>query len=249
MRKWGCGLCGAAVLFAAPAFADHKVYSPIVEEGVVEFETRNHRTFDSSKGRNNEQKHKFELGAGLTSWWHTAFFGEVEKEAQGNARFQAEAWENIFQLTPQGKYWLDVGIYTEYARSLRGRNSPDEFEFKLLLEKEIDPLVITANLVFNREIGRNSGKGVGFEYAARARYPWKPEIQFGIEAFGEPGRFTGFERISDQEHQIGPVVLGKFHIPGFRGVFGYNAGYLFGLTPGTPQGTAKVELEWEIPFY
>jgi hypothetical protein len=132
---------------------------------------------------------------------------------------------------------------------LRGRTSPDEIELKLLLEKDVSPLVLTLNVNFAREIGRNSGKGVAFEYAARARYPWQPELQFGVEAFGEPGRLTGFERLSEQEHQIGPVVLGKFHLPGVRGVFGYNAGYLFGLTPGTPQGTAKVELEWEVPFY
>ena len=249
MRQWGFGLCGAAVLFSAVAFADHKVYSPIVEEGVVEFEARAHRTVDSSKDKDAAQAQKYELGVGLTSWWHSAVFGKLEKEPQGKLTYQATAWENIFQLTPQGKYWLDLGLYAEYAKSGRGRNSPDEAEFKLLLEKEINPLVITANLVFNRDIGRNSGKGVGFEYAARIQYPWRPEINFGVEAYGEPGRFTGFEPISEQGHQIGPVVLGKFHVPGVRGVFVYNAGYLFGLTPGTPQGTAKVELEWEIPFY
>jgi hypothetical protein len=250
MRGWGTVVpCAAWLLSASTAWADHKVYSPIVEEGVVEFETRSHRTFDSSRDKDGAEEHKFELGVGLTSWWHTALLGKVEKEPEGNARFEAGAWENIFQLTPQGKYWLDAGIYTEYTRSLRGREAPGELEFKLLLEKEIRPLVVTTNLIFNREIGRNSGKGIGFEYAARVNYPWRPEIQFGIEAFGEPGRFTGFKRLSEQEHEIGPVMLGKFHVPGVRGVFGYNVGYLFGLTPETPQGTVKVELELEIPFY
>lgn len=250
MKGWTkTGLCATALLSVSPAWADHKVYSPIVEEGVFEFETRGHRTFDTKKDKNNEQVQRFELGGTFTPWWHTAFFGAVAKEPGGNPRFETEAWENIFQLTPQGKYWLDVGLYAEYAKSLRGRGSPDEIEFKLLLEKDVWPLVLTANLNFDREIGRNSGKGIGFEYAARARYPWRPYLQFGIEAFGEPGRFTGFERISAQRHQVGPTVLGKFHIPGLRGVFGYDVSYLFGLTPGSPKGTLRWELEYEIPFY
>lgn len=250
MRKWGIIVSSAAALLSATAArADHKVYSPIIEEGVVEFETRNHRTFDSSAEKSNAQKHKFEIGVGLTSWWHSAIFGEVEKEPTGNARFQAATWENIFQLTPQGKYWIDAGLYVEYGKSLRGRNSPDELEVKLLLEKDVSPLILTLNANFDREIGRNSGKGIGFEYAARARYPWRPELQFGVEAYGEPGRLTGFERLSKQEHELGPVLLGKVHIPGVRGVFGYNVGYLFGLTRATPRGTGKFELEYEIPFY
>jgi len=154
----------------------------------------------------------------------------------------------FFSLPPQGKYWVDVGLYAEYNKAARGGAFPDELEFKLLLEKDLDPLVVTANLVFNRDIGRNAGKGAGFEYAVRAKYPWKREIEFGVEAFGEPGRLTGFEPISAQEHVIGPVILEKFNVDGVPGVVKYNVGYLFGLTHGSAKGTAKWELEYEIPF-
>jgi hypothetical protein len=250
MRGWGVLVpCGTAMLvMTAPASADHKVYSPIVEDGVLEFEARGHRTVDSAKDKDDGQTHKYEIGYTFHDWWHTSLFGELNKEPQGNFTYDATAWENIFQLTPQGKYWMDVGLYFEYARSARGRGSPDELETKLLLEKDVDPLVLTANLVFNREIGSNSGKGVGFEYAARARYPWRREIQFGIEAFGEPGRLTGFGPVRNQEHVIGPVVLGKFNVSGMPGVLNYNVGYLFGLTPASAKGTVKWELEYEIPF-
>src|SRR5213592_1314837 len=40
--------------------------------------------------------------------------------------------------------------------------------------------------------------------AIRELRPWKREIQFAVEAFGEPGRLTGFEAIAEQPHQIGP---------------------------------------------
>lgn len=235
------------IMAIAPAQADHKVYSPIIEEGVLEFEARGHRTLDSSTDKNDQQTHKYAIAYGVNSWWYTELFGKLNKEPQANLRYDATAWENIFQLTPQGKYWVDVGIYTEYSRSA-SRGQPDELEFKLLLEKDVQPLVLTANLIFNRNIGRNAGKGVGFEYAVRANYPWKREIQFGLEAFGEPGRLTGFDAVSAQQHIIGPVISGKFNIDRIPGIFNYNVGYLVGLTPGSPKGTAKWGLEYEIPF-
>jgi hypothetical protein len=242
------GLCGAVLLSASPAWADHKVYSPIVEGGVLELEARGHRTFDSSKDKDDDQTHKYEIGYTFHDWWHTSLFAKIAKEPQGSFVYDATAWENIFQLTPQGKYWVDVGLYFEYERAAHGHGTPDELETKLLLEKDVGPLVLTANLIFNREIGHNSGKGVGFEYAARARYPWMRQVQFGVEAYGEPGRLTGFAAVRDQEHLIGPVVLGKFNVDGVPGVFNYNVGYLFGLTRATAKGTAKWELEYEIPF-
>ncbi len=237
----------ATVAGASAAHADHKVYSPIVEQGILEFEARAHRTIDGSADKDDGQKQKYEIGYGVNSWWSTTLVGEVEKEPQADLRYAATAWENIFQLTPQGKYWADVGLYFEYAKSAI-RNEPDEFEFKLLLEKDVRPLVLTANLIFNRDIGHNAGQGVGFEYALRANYPWRRAIQFGIEAFGEPGRLTGFDPLSEQQHIIGPVLSGKFNVTGVKGAFGYEVGYLFGVTPGSPAGTVKGVLEYEVPF-
>lgn len=236
------------LLIAVPsARADYKVYSPIIEQGVLEFEMRGDRSIDPSAQRDDRQTHLFEVSYGVNAWWYTALFGVLDKPPQADLRYSATAWENIFQLTPQGKYWADVGLYLEYAKShLAGE--PDEFETKLLLEKDAGPLVLTANLIFNREIGGSAGKGVGFEYAARANYPWRRGIQFGVEAYGEPGRLTGFAPIAAQQHIIGPVISGKFNLGRLPGIVEYNLGYLFGLTSGSPRGTAKWELDYEIPF-
>ena len=240
-------LGGAALLAAAPARADHKVYSPYVEEGVLELEMRGHRTFDRSADKDDQQTHKYELGYGVTDWWHAAVFGRIDKEPGEDFRYTATALENIFQLTEPGQYWADVGLYFEYSKSHIAAE-PDELEAKLLLQKDVGPLVLTTNLIFNREIGNGAGKGVGFEYAARVNYPWKREVQFAVEAFGEPGRLTGFEATSAQDHVLGPVLLGKFNVGGIPGVFGYEAGYLFGLTDASARGTFKWLLEWEIPL-
>jgi hypothetical protein len=229
------------------AALEDKVYSPYVEGGVAEFEARGHRTFDGRADKDDEQNQKYELGYGVTSWWQTVLFGEVTKEPGADLRYSATAWENIFQLTDPGKYWADLGLYAEYAHShLAGQ--PDELEMKLLVEKNVDPVTVTANLIFNRELGSGAGKGVGFEYAVRVNYPWKRELQFGVEAYGEPGRLTGFDAVQDQGHIIGPVLSGRFNLGTAPGVLGYQLGYLFGVTDGSPRGTVKWMLEYEVPF-
>jgi hypothetical protein len=241
------GLGAAVLLPMTAASANFEIRSPNVEQGVLELELFGTRTFDNNRDKNNEQTHRFEISYGVNSWWKTEIETIVKKESRGKLTYDATEWENIFQLTPQGKYWLDAGLLVAYERPIR-HNDPDEVEFGLLLQKEIGPLVIVTNTIFNRKIGQNAGKGIGFEYAVQAKYPWRRELQFAVEAFGEPGRLTGFERISDQEHKIGPFVLGKFNIGEIPGSFKYNAGYLFGLTPGTPNGTVKWQVEYEIPF-
>jgi hypothetical protein len=249
IKQAGAAALGVALAMTAgeAGALENKVYSPYVEHGVLEFEARGHRTVDDRADKDNEQNQKYELGYGVTSWWQTTVFGNVTKEPGADLRYSATAWENIFQLTDQGKYWADLGLYTEYAHS-HISGEPDELEVKLLVEKNVDPVTVTANLIFNRELGTGAGKGVGFEYALRVNYPWTREVQFGVEAYGEPGRLTGFAAVNEQEHIIGPVLSGKFNLGNMPGALGYQLGYLFGVTDASPRGTVKWMLEYEVPF-
>ena len=89
-------------------------------------------------------------------------------------------------------------------------SEPGEIETKLLLEKDVDPLVVTANLIFNRATGRNAGKGVGFEYAVRAKYPLQRPLYIYVNrAPGKPleplaREFLAFV-LSEEGQQIGAV--------------------------------------------
>ena len=242
-----CALAASGILalITVPAWASHKIYSPIVEEGVFEVEMRGDRTVDASPDKDDGQKDIYELSYGVNSWWTTGVLAELSKEPGEGFRYEATAWENVFQLAAQGEYWIDTGLYFEYAKAAI-TGEPDEIEGKLLLEKAVHPLVLTANLILTRDIGDNAADSFGFEYGVRANYPWSREIQFGIEAYGEPGRLSGFNTLAEQEHSIGPVLSGKFNVGSVPGVFVYNIGYLFGLTDTSPSGTAKWQLEYEI---
>lgn len=231
--------CIFTLIGASQAFADHKVYSPIVNKGEWEFETRHHWTVDKTRARDDEQGHLFELGYGVTDWWATAIFATLDKEAQNGTRYGETAWENVFQLTPQGKYWLDAGAYLEYAHAARGGEA-DDVEAKLLLEKDFGLFTHTANIIFEKQVGEHREPGTELGYAWQSRWRWSREFQPGIEAYGGFGVIRDFEHRADQTHQVGPVFLGKL------GRIEYEVGWLFGLTHETPNNTIILTLEYEF---
>ena len=167
--------------------------------------------------------------------------GEPE---QGNVLTEFQ-WENIFQLTEAGQYWLDLGAYVEYAKGLE-HGDDQALEWKVLLEKSVGPWVAVANPIFAKPFGEDAG-GVEFEYAWGTYYRWMPLLEPGFEAYGGVGEITNAQPLAQQEHLLGLDVRGVFTFDN-AGRLKYNLGYLFGLTEGTPDGVFKFELEYEVRF-
>jgi hypothetical protein len=228
------------------AQASHKVYSPHVEQGELEIEYRGHIDHDSNESRDGARKDKYEIGYGFTDWWFSSLFVEYEKEADEEYKHEASAWENIFQLTEAGRYWLDAGLYFEYEIPSES-SKPEKLEFKLLLEKATLPWVNTLNLITETEVGSGSADEIEFGYAWRTSYLYKPTLEPGIELYGELGSDEDFGFNDGQTHQAGPVISGSYRLSN-KSKLAYNAGYLFGLTDDSPDGTLKWELELETRF-
>jgi len=227
--------------------ADLKVYSPIVEEGEVAFEARGNVEIDKADSKDGAQDQRYALEYSPLSFWHTALYGNLKKEAEGSLKYDATAWENIFQIFPQGQKWLDLGIYLEYEIADQ-TGSADALEWKILAEKDVGPLTFTINPIFEKEVGANATKSTEFKYAARVRWRLMPELEPAIEAYGDIGEIRNLDPSSEQRHQVGPVLLGKFHL-GDVSTLKYEAGYLFGMTSdGSPDGAFKWMLEFEHHF-
>ena len=100
---------------ASKAHATHKVYSPHVEEGEAEIELRSHVDFDGNSSKNKKNKHKPDLGYGFTDFWWQEVVFEYEQVQGESLNFEAVEFESVFQLTPQGAYYADLGLYVEYS--------------------------------------------------------------------------------------------------------------------------------------
>lgn len=228
------------------AHATHKVYSPHVEEGEAEIEYRGHVDADDDSSKNKKNKHKLDLGYGFTDFWWGEVVFEYEKAPGENFNFEAVEFESVFQLTPQGAYFLDLGLYAEYSLA-DDPGKADKVKFGPIFLKEFGRTEVTFNTLFRKEIGANQEKEFEFEYAVQAKYRFMPTFEIGLEAFGKPGEISDFLATSEQEHQVGPVFYGKFPVTE-TSAFKYETGVLFGLTSGSPDATFKWLLEYEFRF-
>jgi len=222
------------------AHATKKVYSPIVEGGELEIEMRGSYDFDHRSSKDGKQKQKYAVGYGVTDRWFTELYGEIEKGATASKfEFTALEWENIYQLTEQGQYWIDVGLYFEYEVSFED-DKADKIEGKFLFEKEFGNITHTANIIFEKQVGGDSEKETEGELAWGSRYRWKKYFEPGFEVHSEFGELNEGKSFDEQEHLIGPVFYGKISH------FKYDIGYLFGISDDAVDGELKWIIEYEL---
>ena len=225
---------------AQNAHATKKVYSPIVEGGELEIEMRGSYDFDHRSSKNGKQKQKYAVGYGVTDRWFTELYGEIEKGAtESNFEFTALEWENRYQLTEQGQYWIDVGLYFEYEVSFEDDHA-DKIEGKLLLEKEMGNFTHIANIIFEKQVGGDSEKETEGGLAWGSRYRWQEYFEPGFEIHSEFGELNKSKSFNEQEHLGGPVFYGKI------GHFKYDIGYLFGISDDAVDGVLKWIIEYEL---
>jgi len=218
-----------------------KVYSPFVEEGELEIVYYLDYAFDGDPAKDNAAKHQFELEYGVTDRWKSALYGVFTRNPGQSFRYSGLKWENTYQLFDKGARWLDAGLYLEYSIPEGSSNGPDALEFKLLLEKSVEKITHTANLILEKELGANATSGTAVGYAWRSKMTWLEHASPAIELYGSLGEVGDTTTLSQQSHQLGPVFYGEL-----PGELKYEIGYLFGLTSGSYDGMLKLILEYEF---
>jgi FTR1 family protein len=226
---------------AHDAKADHVVYSPLVEQGEIAVEIRGHHDFDGADDLDGGAAYKVDLEWAPLARWRSELVSEFEREPGEDLEATELAWENVFQLTEQGRYWADLGLLAEYAASLED-DGEDKVELGLLAQKEYDRNQLRLNLLFEREL--ESGADVEMEYRWQYRYRLREHFEPGVEMYGELGEWGDMGSFDDHGQQLGPAMFGKLRTAG--GAIRYELGLLFGLTAESPDTTARFLLEYEF---
>jgi hypothetical protein len=116
-----------------------------------------------------------------------------------------------------------------------------------LLQWETDAIQWNANLLFERVFRGHADEPrvteVGYQF--QARYGWRPELDFGVQAFGEMGKWNHWEPSSEQKHTIGPAIFGKVKLAG-REAIKYDAAWLLGASKAAPDNAVRVRVEYEF---
>lgn len=227
---------------SSPAWAAKTIYTPYVEQGELELEYYGDYTVNGDDEEDGAWEQKFGVGYGVTDFWKTELIGEFEKEGEdgADAEFTAVEWENKFQLTEPGKYWLDVGALVELAMNTQG--GPNAIEGKLLLAKDTGKFLHVANIGVEREFGEDSEDLFEVGASWSTRYLLMPQFEPGLEIYSDFGSLSDSHGFDDQDHSAGPVAYGAL------GPFKYDVGYLFGLSDHAPDGQIKAKIEYEMHF-
>ena len=246
LKRSTLALCLGSALFCGSVHAGPAdyVYMPTVDYGEKEIDFK----FGTAKQPSGETEQVASLGVGYgaTEWWFTEIYLKTEHES-GEPRLNIFEFENKFQLTETGKYPVEVGLITEFEFPLNKRDEPNEFKFGPLFQTEFGKLQLNGNLLFETKFGGDEEKPneTVFQYQWQAKYRWHKEFEFGLQGFGEMGKWDDWAPHDDQEHKLGPAIFGKVSL-GNHDAIRYNAAWLIGMTDATPDNTFRMQVEYEF---
>jgi hypothetical protein len=220
------------------------IYTPKIERGELELDIK-YGTATSNTSSHPEAS-SIGLGYGMTERWFTEGYLKQKHDASGVSHY-AE-WENRFLLSSTGDSAVDIGFVTELEAPLTV-GSTWELRAGPLFQSQIEKLQLNGNLIFERVFGGSDEYGVAqvtnFGYQWQARYRWEKFLQFGIQGFGELGKWNDWYPSTEQNHRMGPALFGKFSFDQQHAIK-YNAAWLAGLSAASPATTLRVQIEYEF---
>lgn len=231
-----------AGLPSAARAGDYQVYSPNVTRGEKEVELRGFTSQGTGPNTGTEKAVRASVGYSPTDFWATELYANAEQEPGETLKLEEYEWENRFQLTPQGKYPVDLGLLSEIEIP---RFSHDPYEVKLgpSLARDFGRVTAQLNLFAARQYGTNAQPGVELSYRSRLLYRYERALSPEIEAYGQPvGRFGDW---GSPRNQIGPGLTGQV-IANDGGKWRYSAVLLFGATTAAADTTLVGRLEYEF---
>ncbi len=235
-------LLAAALSYTPAALATKKVYDPYVGEGEWELEHYGTYQIDDRASQDGAIKTKTAIGHGVTDYLHLELEAVHKRSGTGHSNLKLDAIEPVakWQLTEQGEYFVDVGLYT--ALELHTDNAKDDkWEAKALLGKRIGYWSHYTNLTFDQKY-EGTDRNVEFELAHSTTYRLNSNWLLAGEAFLDFKDMDDQNRWDDQDHRIGAELT--YEIPNVHAKA--KLGYLAGISDGAPDNTLKwfIEYEW-----
>lgn len=216
---------------AASAGVD-KVYSPYVEMGELELETRGIYVQDDDDAVDGTQKIKLGLGYGLNQRVFLEGYLIVEDEPGESAEVEAVEVEAKFQLSEAGEHWLDYGMLVELEKELE----EEVWELKTgpLLSKDFGSFTTTLNLFAEYKFGADvDGHEIETLGSGELRYRWKPELQLAAQLYADEDTVAA-----------GPVLFGETHLA--KAKVAWDLGVMFALNDETPDSILRWQMEFEF---
>lgn len=246
-----------AILLAPPAQAQEnyeiQVYGyDTVEPGHTMLELHSNFTIDGSKQMedglyptNHALHETIEITHGFTDWFETGFY--IFMSARSGQGFQWVGDHIRPRVRVPEKWHWPVGVSLSNEIGYQRRQfSPDTWtwEIRPIVDQKIGRWYWSINPTLDRSFhGPGIREGVVFSPNFKFSYDFTPKIAGGLEYYGSVGPITGFDPVSQQQHQIFPSI--DLNIaPQWEINFGLGVG----LTGSTDHLIAKMILGYRFDF-
>jgi hypothetical protein len=184
------------------------------------------------------------FGFGVTQNWFTEIYRKYEQPQGEGTRFDAWEWENKFTLTEPGQYAIDTGFIVELERP-QDRAEGYEVRFGPLFQTEFGKVQLNGNILFQRNYRADTPQDMQLGYQWQIKYRWQQKLEFGLQGFGELGKWNDWSPFDQQSHRLGPAIFGKIPLGG-RTALRYNAAYLAGVSQDAPRNNLRMQVEYEF---
>jgi len=209
-----------------------KVYHPYVDALEYELEFRSVLQAPQPGGPNTSHWHQLSLGHAIGDDIFLEFYTIGARQRGGGLDTRAWEAELKWQLTEQGEFATDWGLFMEYENELA--RSAQEITFGLLAEREFGRWSGAANVFVINEWGRDVQEEFETALALQARYRHSQFFEPGVEFYA-----------GQDNYSVGPTLQGNIRLQ-TRQSLHWEAGALFGLTPASPDNSLRLLLEYEF---
>jgi hypothetical protein len=230
------------------ALAEFEIPEVDAEKGAIEAEYRGAQHWGMPRAQDDDdldllrQSHEVEFQYGLTDWWMLRLTPNVEQPDGESLDLASIGVETQFVLATRGDGFFGLALmagYGPFSLFVDG-DEPDEFEFGPVLELAPRKWLFTLNPRLTEEVGSAADqKGLGFEYAAQARYSVTDRWAVAVLGFGEIEELVDADPSEAQVHVLGPSLY-LFSEPDAEREWNLGAGVLFGLTDSSPEAALRI---------
>lgn len=258
ISTWIYVAIGFFALLAPPAVKAQENYeiqvygSDLVEPGHTMVELHSNFTIDGSKTQengvlptNHALHETIEITHGFTDWFETGFYIFTSSRNGQGVQWVGNHVRPRVRIPKKWNWPIGLSLSNEIGYQ-RHKFSGDTWtwEIRPIVDKQMGRWYFSLNPTLDRSFhGESVNQGVVFSPNLKIGYDFTKKITGGIEYYGSAGPVTGFSAISEQQHQIFPVIDLNLS-PKWEINFGLGAG----VTRSTDHLIAKMILGYRFDF-
>ena len=248
LRRLGIGVLLIGILVGGASVASAHLKDYLVNQDYYtakrgEFEVAVWNDMNFTEADNDDSynsQHQLELEYGICDHLQLAYYEIYTWNRAEDWERDAFKIEAKVRLAQAGQWPVDVAFYTEYKNPDGHRDiRSDELENKVILSRDIGPMNLVGNFIFERQI--NAHEDWQFAYTAGVSYGVTPRVRVGLELQQSLGNDEDFGFRRARELVLVPGIYASL-TPHVRVL----AGPAFGLTRQSDDLALKSIVEVEF---